>query len=138
MTNAKDETNEALSTPSVANPIDPPPAHESSDQVEEPRRVFAPDPFARASDYAVGLHLAESRRARRSLFSFDERPTQAVIDKLKENDFRWNSRDRNWVKPIHQDTALQDRIDADRLYRELSIMMREEKGIEADRGQTPF
>ena len=86
---------------------------------------------------AVGLHLAESRRARRSLFSFDERPTQAVIE-LKEDDFRWNCQDKNWVKPIHQDTALQDRIDADRLYRELSIMMREEKGIDADRGQTPF
>ena len=79
MTNAKDETDEAPSTPSVGNPIDPPPAHESSDQVDEPRRVFAPDPFARASDYAVGLHLAESRRAHRSLFSIEAWDAQPKV-----------------------------------------------------------
>lgn len=47
----KDEFNDGPMTPTAASPIDAPPAHESNDQVEEPRRVFALDPFNRASDY---------------------------------------------------------------------------------------
>ncbi len=61
---------------------------------------------------------------------FDEKPSQAVIDKLKEAGYRWNPADMIWAQPVWPATAMSTRIKAERLFQEVSRMIREEKGIE--------
>ena len=46
--------------------------------------AFAPDPFAIATDNLAGVRLFESKRDRQMAIKFDDKPSQAVIDKLKE------------------------------------------------------
>ncbi|MBA4062564.1 MAG: hypothetical protein C0501_02435 [Isosphaera sp.] len=62
---------------------------------------------------------------------FDEKPGQAVIDKLKEAGYRWNPTDRIWTQPVWPATAMSTRIKAERLYQEVCQMIRSEKGIES-------
>jgi hypothetical protein len=108
------------------------------DEPAEPKKSYAPDPFKIATDVLAGVHLAESRRFRRSEISFDEKPSQPVIDKLKESGFRWNGQDRLWAKRIDAPSALQDRIDAERTYQDVAKMIREERGITHDVGGPGF
>jgi len=93
-------------------------------------RVAIPDPFKIAGDYAAGVHLFESRRDRQMAIKFDDKPSQPVIDRVKEAGYRWNSADRLWAHPIRQDSAMTTRIDAERLYQEIRQMTRQDKGIE--------
>ena len=51
--------------------------------------------------------------------------------------YRWNPADRVWTHPIHFDSALGMRIEAEQLYQEVRQMIREEKGIAPDQG-VPF
>ena len=106
------------------------------DPAEQPKK-FAPDPFGIASDKAAGVRLAESRRYRQSLLSFDDKPPQEVTDKLKEYGFRWNSQDKLWARPIEAAAALQDRIDAEKLFQEVATMLRKAKGL-APQEKVPF
>ena len=68
---------------------------------------------------------------------FEEKPHQAVLDRMKEAGYRWNSRDIMWVKPFEADTAMTTRIEAERLYQEVRDMIRQEKGIAAGQ-EIPF
>jgi hypothetical protein len=99
------------------------------DDSESPKRKFAPDPFGVASDYLAGVHLRHSRGNRRVEIAFDEKPPQEVIDKLKENGYRYSSHDKVWMKPLHEDNAMRVRIEAERLYKETADMVRQNKGI---------
>ena len=104
---------------------------------ERKNTIPTPDPYEIAGDYAAGVRLFESRRDRQMAIKFDEKPGQPVIDKLKESGYRWNQTDRIWTHPVHQESALSTRIDAERLYQEVRQMIRQEKGI--DTGQeVPF
>lgn len=93
-----------------------------------------PDPFGIASDYQAGIHLRETRKYREMQLVFDEKPSQAVIDKLKENGYRWNSKEQLWAHPVRQEAAMTTRIDAERLYQDIAKMIREEKGMDAGQG----
>jgi hypothetical protein len=95
------------------------------------------DPFGIAGDYAVGVRLIEDRQDRLMVLKFDEKPSQAVIDRLKDAGFRWNPRDKAWVYPIRPDFARTIRVEAERLYQEVRGMIRQEKGIEAGQ-EIPF
>jgi hypothetical protein len=96
-----------------------------------------PDPFGIAGDYQAGVRLFESRRDHQMALKFDEKPSQAVIDKLKEAGYRWNPKDMIWAQPVWPVTAMSTRIKAERLYQEVCQMIRDDKGIESSQ-EIPF
>jgi hypothetical protein len=109
------------------------------ERVGKKKPVSIGDPFEVAVDAAAGIRLFESKRDRQMAFKFGEgraedKPSQAVIDKLKEAGFRWNRTDKIWARPVTADAAMSIRIEAERLYQEIRGMIRQEKGIEAEQG----
>jgi hypothetical protein len=109
-------------------PTTEPPAAEVKDhqpgfaeRVKESKWVPAPDPFGIASDNLAGVRLFESKRDRQMAIQFGEgrpedKPSQAVIDRLKEAGYRWVPADRIWAHPVRGDSAMSTRIDAEWLY----------------------
>jgi hypothetical protein len=108
-----------------------------AERVGRRKRPLAPDPFGIATDNVAGVRLFESKRDRQMAIKFDDKPSQAVIDRLKEAGYRWNSADKIWAHPVGADSAMSDRIEAERLYQEVRGMVRGEKGI-ADGTEVPF
>jgi hypothetical protein len=114
-----------------------------ADKVGQKNRVSIPDPFGIAVDTIAGVRLFESRQDRQMAIKFGEgrpedKPSQAVIDKMKEAGYRWNPTDRIWAHPVRGDSAVSTRIDAEKLYQEVRSMIRGEKGIDMDGQQIPF
>ncbi|HXE54443.1 MAG TPA: hypothetical protein VN541_15590 [Tepidisphaeraceae bacterium] len=96
----------------------------------------APDPFRIAADYIAGVRLFESKQDRQMALKFgqggsEDKPSQAVIDKLKEAGYRWNPSDRIWAHPVRGESAMSTRIEAEKLYQEVRQMIRQDKGIGA-------
>lgn len=116
-------------------PVEPLPVERAPTFVERfaanSNRPLIPDPFLIALDNEVGVRLFENRQARVMAIKFDERPGQPVIDRVKEQGYRWNPEDRVWTRPIRGNSAMSTRIDAERLYREVRDMIRQDKDIGA-------
>jgi hypothetical protein len=108
-----------------------------AERVGQRKGTVPPDPFGIAGDYQAGVRLFESRRDHQMALKFDEKPSQAVIDKLKEGGFRWNPNDKIWAHPVWPASAMSTRIRAERLYQEVRQMIRDEKGIESS-PEIPF
>jgi hypothetical protein len=113
-----------------------------ADKVGQKNWVPTPDPFGIAIDSVAGVRLFESKQDRQMAIKFGEgrledKPSQAVIDKMKEAGFRWNPADRIWAHPVRAESAMGTRIDAEKLYQEVRQMIRQEKGIEAS-PEIPF
>ena len=113
-----------------------------AERVGQRNRATGPDPFGIASDYLAGVRLFESKRDRQVAIKFGEgrpedKPSQAVIDQLKEAGYHWNPSDRIWAHPVGGDSARSTRIEAERLYQEVRQMIRKEKGIESG-PEVPF
>ena len=108
-----------------------------ADRVGQRKGTILPDPFCIAGDYLSGVRLFESRRDHQMALKFNEKPSQAVIAKLKEAGYRWNPADMIWAQPVWPATAMSTRIKAERLYQEVRQMIRMEKGIE-DSPEIPF
>lgn len=132
--------------PTAATAALEPPAPETTaptqsfvERIEQERRKgpSAPDPFGIAGDYEAGVRLFENRQDRLMAIKFDEKPSLAVIDTLKDAGFRWNPRDKVWVHPIRAEFARTTRIEAERLYQEVRSMIRQEKGLGASQ-EIPF
>ena len=92
------------------------------------------DPFGIAKDNLAGVRLFESKEDRQMAIKFGEgrpedKPSQAVIDTMKEAGYRWNPADRIWTFPVRADSAMSTRIEAEQLYQEVRQMIRQEKGI---------
>jgi hypothetical protein len=133
----------------TATAVAEPPAAEGNaqsqsfaDRVGQKQRPSAPDPFGIAVDNIAGIRLFESKEDRQMAIKFGEgrpedKPSQAVIDKLKDAGYRWNPAHKIWVQPVRSDSAMRTRIDAERLYQEVRTMIRQEKGIETGR-DVPF
>jgi hypothetical protein len=107
-----------------------------ADRVGQRKWQAAPDPFGIAIDNLAGVRLLESRQDRQVAIKFgdgspESKPSQAVIDMMKENGWRWKPADRIWAKPLHPESAMSTRIEAEQLYQEVRQMIRQEKGIEA-------
>jgi hypothetical protein len=145
-----DKQSTETTTTAVAEPPAPePPAAETkpaapsfADRVGQRKWVSAPDPFGIATDNLAGVRLFESKRDRQMAIKFGEgrpedKPSQAVIDRLKEAGYRWNPSDRIWAHPVGADSAMSTRIEAERLYQEVRQMIRQEKGIETGQ-EVPF
>jgi hypothetical protein len=95
----------------------------------------APDPFELAVDNVAGVRLFESKQDRQMAIKFGEgrredKPSQTVIDRLKQSGYRWNPTDRIWAHPVEADAAMSTRIDAKRIYDEVCLMIRQEKSID--------
>lgn len=104
---------------------------------ERSNRITIPDPFGIASDFAAGVKLFESRQDRMMAIKFDEKPSQEVIERLKDSGYRWNPNDKVWVHPVRFESARTTRIEAERLYQEVRQMIRQDKGI-ASSPEIPF
>jgi len=136
-------------SPETTTTVAEPPAAETkpegqsfADRVGQRKWVPTADPFGIATDNLAGVRLFESKRDRQMAIKFGEgrpedKPSQAVIDKLKEEGYHWNPADRIWAHPVREDSAITTRIDAGRLYYEIRQMIRQEKGIETGQ-EIPF
>ena len=107
-----------------------------ADKVGQRKRVSAPDPFGIARDNLAGVRIFESRHDRQMAIQFGEgrpedKPSQAVIDRMKQAGYRWNPSDRIWAFPVVPESAMRTRSEAQRLYQEVCKMIRLEKGIGA-------
>ncbi len=134
------ETQTAVAEPPAAEA--PAEGRSFAERVGQRQRVTAADPFGIAKDNLAGVRLFESRQDRQMAIKFGEgrpedKPSQAVIDKMKEAGFRWNAADRIWAYPVSAESAMRTRIEAERLYQEVRQMIRQEKGIEAGQ-EIPF
>jgi len=108
-----------------------------AERVGQRQRVSTADPFGIAGDYQAGVRLFESKRDRQMALKFEEKPGQAVIDRLKEAGYHWNPLDKIWAHPVRAESAMSTRIEAERLYQEVRQMIRQEKGIETGQ-EVPF
>ena len=129
----------AAETPTVVAeaPVTEANGHSTSfaDRVGQKKWSYTPDPFGIAADYVAGVHLSESKQDRQVAIRFGEgrledKPSQAVIDTMKQAGYRWNPSDRIWAHPVLPESALGTRIEAERLYQTVRKMIRAEKGIE--------
>jgi len=121
-----------------------PPAQEAPQQpsfvqrIQQQRgRAIASDPFGIAGDDEAGVRLFISRRNRQMAIKFEDKPSLDVLDLVKSAGYRWNANDFMWVHPIEADSAMTTRIDAERLYQEVRVMIRQAKGIEVGQ-EVPF
>jgi len=140
---------ETTTPPESPTAVAEPPAPETSeegqtfaDRVGQKKWQPAPDPFGIATDYQAGVRLFESKQDGQMAIMFGEgrredKPSQAVIDTLKQAGYRWNPTDRIWAYPVRAETAMSTRIEAERLYQQVRMMIRQEKGIETEPG-IPF
>ncbi len=106
-----------------------------ADRVEKKSYAPIPDPFGIASDFQAGVRLMESRRDRQMAIMFGEgrsedKPSQAVLEMVKEAGYRWNPAEKVWTRPLRFESAMTTRIEAERLYQEVCKQIRQEKGIE--------
>jgi hypothetical protein len=131
-----DEKSTETTTTENATAVAEPPVTEAgsdkpsfAERVGQKKRPTAADPFGIAHDNLAGVRLFESKQDRQIALKFEEKPSQAVIDTLKEAGYRWNPSDRIWTHPVWSESAMSTRIDAERLYQEVSRMIRQEKGI---------
>jgi hypothetical protein len=140
------EESTAVAEPPAAANDNAPAANDNqpsfAERVGQRPRVSAADPFGIAHDNVAGVRLFESRQDRQMAIKFGEgrledKPSQAVIDKLKEAGYRWNPLDKIWAHPVWPASAMSTRINAERLYQEVCKMIRQEKGIEAG-PEVPF
>jgi hypothetical protein len=136
-----DQTPDQDSSETGIGIAEPSTAHATAEQggfaekVGRRRSAASPDPFVVAVDVAAGVRLFDSKRDRQVAIKFgegraEEKPSQAVIDKLKEAGFRWNRTDKIWAHPLTPESSMSTRIEAERLYQEIRGMIRQEKGIE--------
>jgi hypothetical protein len=132
---SRERTPDQESTEATKAVAEPPAAETRADKPTFAERVgkkkWAPtaEPFGIAGDYEAGVRLFESKRDRQMAIKFEDKPSQPVIDKLKEAGYRWNPADKFWTHPVTEDAVHTTRVDAKRLYEEVRQMIRQEKGI---------
>lgn len=86
------------------------------------------------TDVVAGVRLREHQNPYLSIIAFQEKPSDPVRLTLKENGFRWNKENEEWVRPISFDTRVQDRLLAERTFDAVVKQVRAERGIEHSAG----
>ncbi len=100
-------------------------------------RVTVPDPFGIATDLLAGVRLFESKHDGQMAISFDQKPSEAVLEMIKDAGYRWQPAHKVWAHPVKPESAMSTRIEAEQLYQEVRHLIRREKGIEAEQ-ELPF
>jgi hypothetical protein len=139
------ETTTAVAEPPAAEPSAAeakPDGQSFADRVGPKKGVSAPDPYGIATDSLAGVRLFESKQDRQMAIKFGEgrpedKPSQAVIDTMKQAGYRWNPSHKIWAHPVRSESAMTTRIEAERLYQEVRRLIRQEKGIDAGQ-EIPF
>ena len=113
-----------------------------AERVGKRKPVSTADPFEIAVDPVAGVRHFESKRDRQVAIKFGEgrpedKPSQTVIDKLKQAGFHWNRTHKIWARALTPESSTTARIEAERLYQEIRGMIRQEKGIKTEQG-VPF
>src|SRR6202162_4519717 len=106
-------------TTAVAEPPAPeakPEGQSFAERVGQRKWVAPADPFGIATDNLAGVRLFESKRDRQMAIKFGEgrpedKPSQAVIDTMKEAGFRWNPADRIWTQPARPESRRSHRVE---------------------------
>src|SRR5689334_23166527 len=70
-------------------PVEPKPETGFAERVGQ-KQPPAPDPFGIAKDNDAGVRFLDDKERRQVVLKFVDKPSQAVIDKVKEAGFRWN------------------------------------------------
>jgi hypothetical protein len=130
-----DQESTQTSTATTDSPAIEVKPHGFADKVGRREWPREPDPFLIAADTVAGVRLFESKQDRQMAIKFgdgrpEHKPSQAVIDLLKEAGYRWKSADRIWAHAVNDDSARGIRIEAEWLYQEVCQIIRQEKGIE--------
>ena len=127
----------------TATAIAEPPAPEASGngqsfagRVRQRQWAVAPDLFGSIIDTVARVRLFEGRQGRQMVIKFgqgrpEDKPSQSVIDRMKEAVYRWDPSDSIWTYPVRPGSVVRTRIDAERLYQEVCKMICAEKGIDA-------
>ncbi len=148
MTSRKDKTDHEAPKTESATAVAEPATMEGgengqafAERVEKKSYAPVPDPFGIATDFQAGVRLMESRRDRQMAIMFGEgkpedKPSQEVLDMVKEAGYRWNPSEKVWTRPLRFESAMTTRIEAERLYQEVCKQIRQEKGIETK--EIPF
>jgi hypothetical protein len=123
------KTSEPPATPPAPEPEPAASNEQPATTTAEPAKRKLTDPFSIARDYQAGVELLESRRFRQMQIKFDEKPSPAVLDTIRAEGYGWRNQDKAWTKQMSQETAMQTRIDAERLYQQVADMLCQEKGI---------
>lgn len=136
-----DTTTTEATTPDASTTVTEPPATANdespaandnrpsfAERVGQRNRVAAPDPFVIAADHVVGVRLYESRRDRQMAIKFEEKPSRAVLDTMRDAGWVWKQADKIWAHAITPDSAATTRVKAERLYQEVCNMLRQEIG----------
>ena len=83
-------------------------------------------------DVVAGVKLQEDRRVKQSQLKFADKPSDAVRAVVREAGFRWLPEERIWWKAISNENGWQSRMDAERVYQQVTAMIRKEKGIDRE------
>ena len=127
---------------SVATAVAEPPAPETNgnsqgfaDRVRQRQWAAASAPFGGIFDTVAKVSVFEGRQGRQMTIKFgqgrpEDKPSHAVITRMKEAGYRWDPTDRIWAYPVRPGSVVRTRIEAERLYQEVCDMIRQEKGLE--------
>lgn len=95
------------------------------------KREYKPvaDPFGIATDCLAGVRLSESKRYGKMLLAFEEKPSSEVTATLKDAGFRWEPLEKVWTLSTREN-PMSARIEAERVWKEVSKQIRTERGID--------
>lgn len=99
-----------------------------AERVGQRVRVSAADPYVIAADHVVGVRLYESKHDRQMAIKFEEKPSRAVLDKMRDEGWVWKQADKIWAHALTPDSAATTRVKAERLYQEVCNTIRQEIG----------
>jgi hypothetical protein len=113
-----------------------------ADRVGKKKWTPRPERSQVVIDSSTGVQLFRSDRKSRMEIQFgdgspNDKPSQGVLDKMHAAGWKWKSADRVWVQPFTPDSVIRKHIEAERLFDDVSQIIRQEKGV-ATGPQVPF
>lgn len=96
---------------------------------EEVSKVKTPNPYPFRSDPQTGVILLEDRQLRKMLMKFDMKPSDEVRQALRDAGFRWKSTNQAWEIPVDREQSWTARAQADKIFKDVTGMIRQELGI---------
>ena len=111
-----------------------------AEQAAADRREYPPEPNPRhwAHDSNAGVEYRTHREPYEAQLAFKDKPSPEVLALLKDNGFRWNNQDKIWTRPVGYNSQAQDRLVAQRVYRDAVDLILEEKGLAPERDNPVF
>ena len=126
------EASTAIVEPQAAANDNAPAANDNqpsfAERVGQRMRTSAAAPYVIAADHVVGVRLYESKRDRQMAIKFEEKPSRAVLDTMRDAGWVWKQADKIWAHAITADSAATTRVKAERLYQDICTMLRQEIG----------